>query len=189
MRFRRSGSRYEVRQFSNQVLLGPIAGATTSNDTLIFDAAAYLGSGAAAKAGKSYTVAFKSWYSDGLVTSVAVGTNAIFLNEYIYKADVNSASSNLYVATNFTSFNTTLGSDPRNLPPRIIFRRMVALYPIFGTVVSDHQNWIPLHPRTKVRVSDAEGLFWHLDLDNSAGTNTQNLNMRALSAIAIKLNP
>lgn len=191
MRFRRRGTNpWQVRNFYQGALSGNVAaGGTTATDLSIFIAQTYLGNTTAAKAGKSYTLAFKSWTSDGIVTSAAAGTNIFEIRECIYLADINTVGASIYSGTVFLQQNEMAAVDARTLPQRIIFRRTVNPFPVFGSQVAGAINWVPRAPRVKVIVKETQGLFWHLEFNNSNGGNTQSATMTALAAIAVKLNP
>ena len=144
MRFRRRGhSLWEVRNYFNQSVSGGVlAGANTVNDNLIFAPTTYFSNPETGKVGKSWSLRFKSWMTDGIVTSAVVGTNAFVIYEAIYIADINNATASLWSAVPFIKQNMMGAVDVRQFPARVIWRRMVSPFPVFGTSISNSIGWV-----------------------------------------------
>lgn len=189
--FRRGGrrSRYDVRQYSNSNTFNVAASGFVVTDTVLFSPSSYSASAANAHLQKDFTVAIGEWQSDFMVTNSTQGNNNAVLYEYIYLADVKAGDLNVYTGAAFSGANELGGSDPRNVPDRVLFRRFCMLDPVFGVVANASFNWHPRRRVVKCRVKIAQALTWRIEILNNSTNVALTGECIALAAVAVKANP
>lgn len=191
MRFRRTfrRSRYDIRQYSESNVIVTAATGFTVTENVLFAPAAYTVAPSAAHLQKDFTIQIGEWQSDILVESAVVGNAALTCYEFIYLADADTSGLSIYNPFAFSGSNQLAATDPRQLPDRMVFRRHVSLFPIFGSVAGVDFNWHPRRRGVKVRVKPNQALYARLEVLNNGTANDQTVRWTQFAAVAVKANP